>query len=74
MKGIFHAGPTIDPLFQTYLTVPYSQRLVVGDEQMANSHWSYATSIKSRVIVILMPLMPLYNLERSPPYVGAKGM
>lgn len=23
MKGIFHDGPTIDPLFQTYLTVAY---------------------------------------------------
>ena len=25
------------------------------------------------MIVILTPLMPLYNLERSPPYEGAKG-
>ena len=40
----------------------------------ADSHWSYATSIKSRVIVTLSPVMLLYILERSPPSAGLKGV
>lgn len=40
----------------------------------ANSHWSYATSIKSTVIVTLSPVIPLYILERSPPSAGLKAV
>lgn len=62
MNGIFHVGPAIEPLFQTYLTrcatFQRARSATLPITAAKRLHWSYATRIITSVRAMLHPLRP----------------